>query len=872
MNENLLLFGDSISVRKFELAKKCKSAMEYSIAFSEDCRPFVMYDIINMVCEDLKKKAVNYESYRSVMEKRYKDEWFQLNWQKSKAIMVDVELIRRFIGWFQVTFPEAEILSVKETATYPSEVPLTQEVSMVVRKENQDYAFLIRYGKSKKSLRGKSRETNMLYDLGSMVAKFGLEKSYPGIKIANVYLQTEADKPGDVGVDFIVDATKKSQYFILGFENYYNKDEFLLDDFSDAIKASMELPAKKDCTMCAYRDVCTDETIFTELKKEVVSEKETKTCCRYTEKQTEAIRKDGATLICAGPGSGKTATLVGKIRYLIEERKIPAQFILMLSFTNEAVAEMTERCKEFCPDYNMPTISTINGLAYSILTEQRKVAGLSKYPILTNNALKGMIKAELMTRHSLDSVNLYGPLEGKYGLLNTLSRYYREWKKDGDEAFFAPCRHVLCGGEVREFLKTLDEIITDRCFITFDEQITLATKVLKENPDVLNEYRAIYQYILVDEFQDVDEEQAELIYLLAAPKNNITVVGDDDQSIYGWRGGNSRYMLEFSDRFGTSPIVLDKNFRSTSGIVKATGQVINLQSAKRIYKEVTAVKGGDAKPVFVRGSGVEKIEEIVQGLLEKGYAYGDITILARTNAELETLKDTLKIPCDLGKNYLIGNTLFRFLYNALKYFKTNSERALIELFMLFGLREIAVTYGKKLKEILADPTLLDATPDLLQTINRLNTYLSYIQDAYEEELSGEESFRAFFFAFCAILGISENAPFYIAVSNLCDLYDTKTIDEFYERMIQLRECEDDTKMNMEGSGVDSVKLLTLHESKGMEFPAVIVIDDGKANYTEDPEAMNLLYVGLTRAEKECFLLAQRLLPYLSDEIFERVGA
>ena len=91
-------------------------------------------------------------------------------------------------------------------------------------------------------------------------------------------------------------------------------------------------------------------------------------------------------------------------------------------------------------------------------------------------------------------------------------------------------------------------------------------------------------------------------------------------------------------------------------------------------------------------------------------------------------------------------------------------------------------------------------------------------------------------------------------------------------MIQLRECEDDTKMNMEGSGVDSVKLLTLHESKGMEFPAVIVIDDGKANYTEDPEAMNLLYVGLTRAEKECFLLAQRLLPYLSDEIFERVGA
>ena len=869
--------NEVLSVKKFELTQKCKNAYGYSLCFEEPCRPFVLYDLIRKVCEDLKRSPdfsdatwyEYYNSYREFLESRYLEEWFELPWQRGLSINQDVDLIRRFVTWFGDL--GAQIVALDLVADFEGrDVTIRQNVQMVYKVGDMYYAALIHSGKTKKSLNGKSAETNIRHDLASMVVKNALEEEYPKISVCNIFLQTEADKEGEVGTFFMIDTTKKSQFFSVGYENYYDKDgTFLKEDFESAIKAAMEKQIKKDCTFCPYKDVCPDETIFSELKRERKGKEEVlKKAVEYTEKQSEAIRKEGPTAIIACPGSGKTATLVGKIKYLKEVRKVAPPLILMLAFTNEAVETMKKRVLEFCPEYNCPTITTINGLAFGILSDHRKSLGLAKNEILTDNALKEIIYTQLLSVRQLDRINLKNSLTGRYGLLNTLMRYYKAYMEVGEEEFFAPGKHADCGVQLREFIRDINRVIEDRQFITFDEQITLCLKLLKENPDVLNTYRSMYQYILVDEFQDVNKEQAELIYLLAAPKNEITVVGDEDQSIYGWRGGDRTIMLSFPKRYGITPIVLNQNFRSLSGLAKAADKVISLQCAERIAKKVDAKKKSDEKPLFIQNNDPETVERIIHALIKEGYRYGDIVLLARTNAELTTFKEKLSVPSILGKNYLIQNPLFRFLFNLLSYYKTDKTRYLIELFFLFDLKEYALSFGKNteiLKRALKHPG---------EENKKALLYLGEIIDDMKDILltadTIKDNFDFVFQSFCGILGIPSDSPFAIAINNLCDLYQIRNVEEFYKRAKSLRDFGDETKMNTMGDE-DSILLLTMHEAKGMEFPVVIVVDDGKTNYTEDPEGLNLLYVSLTRPEKKCLFLSKRLLPCFGDDIFERVA-
>lgn len=857
------------SVKQFEMAKKCHKSLDISRAVSEECRPYVMAELIDKVCQDPKSIPEKSEIV-SFLEERYSSDWFSLTWQRPSAIENDYYYIIRFLSWFNKTYPNAKCLKGGFVSEKFDDISLTQKVNFIFEDSGESYAVLVHYGKTKKSLGGRSQETNISYDLATLLVKRNLEELHPHIKVMNIYLQNENDTEGvDLSPEFVVDKTKKSSVFTIGFENYYYEDTFDYEQMDDSLRSIVNSAKEKNCDECRFKDICDTESISNELIKQTVSEDSSKVGVKgFTVRQKEAIDKNGPTLICAGPGSGKTATIVGKIKRLIDDGVSPS-FILCLSFTNEAVKEMKERVEKFC-SWDVPTISTINALAYSILNEQCAKRKEPRFPILTDNELKSLIKTMLSYTYSLDKVNIYSPLEGKYGLLNTLSTYYKEYKKEGVEDFFAPNKHTKCGAEVLEFLRTLDEIINERHFITYDEQITLCLELLKNNPDVLNEYRETYQYILVDEFQDINGEQAELIYLLAEPHNNLTVVGDDDQAIYGWRGGSNVYMLEFSDKFGTSPIVLDKNFRSVSGIVTAAESLISMQVTDRIEKKVDAVSERDEKPVLINDTSAESIECVVKEVLESGKRWKDIVILARTNKELEDLKERLSFPCELGKNYLVKNPLFKFLYYTLEYLNGNySKKVFVELFSLWGLQELCLSYPEiDYRGVLQRQILL---PDAYALSgNKLISFLEDIKDTYGVSKNLEDEGYSFFIScFNGMMGINdEKAPFAIALSNLQELYNFKTMDAFCERLSDLMLYGDETKMNIKGESVDEVRLLTFHESKGMEFPVVIMLDDGKTNYTEDSEGLNLLYVGLTRPKEKCFFMSKRYLAAF-DEIFER---
>lgn len=870
-----------ISVSRWELSKKCESAAAYAVALSEDCRPFVMRELVEKVCEELRaglELDTLHERMYEFLLSRYKENWFAVAWQKEKAAYYDVALIERFLGFFKTlraTVLETNITVEYETKSGPV---LTQGVQMIYSVNGKYYAAIIHYGKTQKSGGGKSKETNILYDLSGMVVKAALEEKYPGISVTFFYLKTEADE-GDKLSEFVVSSTKKSQYFSVSYNGYYEGEEFLAEDFKDAIMATMEEPVKKNCLTCRYSSQCSGETIFTELEKESGkknSDIATKSDVQYTAPQLESIKREGPTLILAGPGSGKTATLVGKIKYLMKEKDVPAPFILMLSFTNDAVREMSERIRVFCEEDEMPNIFTINGLAYNILTEQRAEQNLPRQPILTDTVLKSLILAELSLYQSMDKIDITNrEFYGKMGVLQKLANLYKAFKEQGEEEFFAPNRHPECGGAVLQFFHTLDEIIEERGYITFDQQITLCIKLLKENPDILSVYQSIYQYVLVDEFQDVNDEQADLIYMLAKPQNNITVVGDDDQSIYSWRGANKEIMMAFPKKFGITGINLGKNFRSDACIVEASSKVIAMQPGERFKKEVSsAVGGSNEKPVFIQSADNSAVEYVINQCLDEGYSLGDIAILARTNAELGKLKETLKYPCTLAKNYLIKNPFFRFMKNSVEYLITGRGRCLAELLILYGLTDIAVKCAGKPENIIAvlkdTDKCLDIEKPVRDRIKHLNYLLEGIEESYREALLLEKgSFKFFFGVFCAEVGIFEDSAFALGINQLIELYRIETVEDFNRIANELVNYQDESKLGIEGSE-NSLLLLTMHEAKGLEFPVVIVMDDGKTNYQEDAEGNNLLYVALSRPRKKCYFLSRRILPFF-DGIFERVS-
>ena len=866
-----------ISVRSFEQKKKCEEAYRYSKCLEKPERPYVMHTLLGIVCNDLKQHGkdskdewdILFDSYRQYLEKNYQDEWFLLPWQKGSTINLDIELIRRFVSWFLSL--SAEIVETLVKVCYPYDgITLFQVVSMIYKRHGVFHAAILHSGKAKKSKLGKTTLTNIDYDLASMIAKQALEERYPGIIICNIYLKTDADLDGEVGCFFTVNKSKKSQYFCNTYDGFYENGVWNQSKFEEEILLAIKREEKKDCSFCPYGEICQSVSIQEEIEKERIGIDDSKEeCVYYTEKQLEGIKSEGPTLICAGPGSGKTATLVGKIRYLTTEKKVPPPLILMLSFTNESVETMKKRVHTFCPEYNAPTITTIHALAYNILSDHRKMLHLKKNEILTDNALKEIIYHQLSFISKLDHINLHKSLTGKYGLLEILCRYYKSLMEGGEDEFFQDGKHADCGEDFLSFAKDVNQIIKERAFITFDEQITLCLKLLKENPEILNTYRQIYPYILVDEFQDVNKEQAEFIYLLAAPRNNLTVVGDDDQSIYSWRGGDRNILLSFPERFQVKPIVLDKNFRSTGGIVTASEKIISLKNAKRIPKQVFSEHDFGEKPCFIQSTDTNTVEKVIESLCCDGYQYKDIVLLARTNAELNSFKESLHVPCVLGKNYVTSNPLFRFLYELITFYRVGNMHSYIMLMMLYGFKDHVLSHAGTCsleKETFLNPL----NPEIQIKITQFENLLSSLKEVYELANTMEESAVFFLQAYYAVLGISSDSAFVSAMDNLLLLYQIKDLDSLYHRMKALLEFGDETRMNI-NHHEDAVLLLTLHEAKGMEFPACIVIDDGKTNYAEDAEGLNLLYVGLTRPKQKCFFLSKRSLPFFGDDIFNRIA-
>lgn len=855
-----------MKISSFYKNSRCEKISAMENVIREENRYLVLARAIKGCCSSLVDGGSYDDVYRKVsayLKETYSGMEHSFAWQDSMQAENDSYLFKRFFTWLS----EQRLVPVKANLTTSillneklsdGSITLDGMVNLIVSDAEGNYqGFIIHPGTSSRSLRGKTLHTNARTDLHVMVAKLSLESTYPGIVINSVYLSSSKDTPSNINEKLDVHDGAASNMHRIDFAEYCEEGCFDSDALMAKVGEVLSTDFKNSCDDCRWFCLCKTPPIVTESESDsrsgTASLQKGYVMPSFTEEQLNVVTHlNGPMRVCAGPGSGKTATLIGRIKYLIEEKGITPEFILVVTFTNEAANELRQRCLSFLPESRLPKIATLNGFCYGILRENASLLenGLK---LLDSGRRLELIKAISSVTKPLAGFK-YDVEDGKYGVYRTIANrldFYFSCLNDSE--FFY--KYPDCGKDFLDFAGQYTAAVKDGGYITFDEQITLCNKLFKEHPEVLNIYQSIYQYIMVDEYQDVNKDQVEMLYALASHQN-IVVVGDDDQGIYGFRGASSAFMIDFEKDFpGAKTIVLRDNFRSTKAIVEASASLIK-NNVNRIDKNIRSGRteaGNDVLPVLVPSMEVSAIESVVDALIEEGFSYDDIAILSTKNAPLEELHNTLSVPTVLAKNYLRNDSFFLLLYSILKlYNDINNDRAFYQFMQLHGVAEmIQREKGLSLSQAVFKKCGIETLDDIgagkvsvdcpfLKTLNMLYTYIEIIfcSKGLKQLL---ETVR--------IACNWKNSNSYEELLSLIEQQNIASADALLSFMERTIEFDDDKRVEVERG--NRLLLITSHDSKGKEFKVVLLRNDYSSG---GEEIRRLFYVAMTRAKERLYIL------------------
>ena len=601
------------------------------------------------------------------------------------------------------------------------------------------------------------------------------------------------------------------------------------------------------------------------------------------EQRKAATHVDGPLLILAGAGSGKTATMTHRIAYLIEQGVSPYQ-ILAVTFTNKAAGEMRERVEKLvgrCPGM---WIMTFHAMSLRILREHCERIGYQHNFVVYDTIDQKTLIKTIMKEQNIDA-KLYpqaylSAAISKQKEHDVSPREYLETEADN-------FRSKVIGSVYRAYQEQLKR----NNAMDFDDLLVNALHVLRDNPDILADYQHRFRYILVDEYQDTNHIQYEIIRLLAKARQNLCVVGDDDQCIYQWRGADISNILNFEKDFPQARVIkLEQNYRSYGNILAAAHSVIRNNRGRKAKKLWTDKEAGD-KIVYRRcDSDKEEACYIAQeiDLLKNGQrSYDDFAILYRTNAQSRLFEDALKrrgIPYQILSGFSFYERketkdmicYMRLVVNpaddlALKRIINEPKRG-IGAVTLGKLEALARVHGLSLLDILSQDEISYSLPAKAQTavgemvrIIRLCAQEKEnlrVSDIYDQLLVKSGYLKA--------LEAEDTQEAASRIENLMDfksfIYDYEkekedtgekaTLEEFLEKVA----TNGDADKLEEGTG--KVTLMTMHSAKGLEFPIVFLpgMEDGlfpghRALDNENgmEEERRLCYVGMTRAREKLFL-------------------
>ena len=360
------------------------------------------------------------------------------------------------------------------------------------------------------------------------------------------------------------------------------------------------------------------------------------------DKQYEAVvNTEGPCLIIAGAGSGKTKVLTHKIAYLIGDKEVKPWNILAITFTNKAANEMKSRVENLVGDAAKDMwIGTFHSICVRILRKQIDRIGFdTSFIIFDTSDQKTLIKQIIKNK------NLDDKLFSDRSVLSEISNAKNDMLEP--DAYAVKASGDLRKETIAEIYQIYQTKLKENNAIDFDDIINFTIKILLDNPDLLEYYSGKFKYVLVDEYQDTNKAQFTLVTLLASKYGNITVVGDNDQGIYSFRGADISNILNFEKDFpGTRIIKLEQNYRCTQSILNAANEVIKNNETKYEKKLWTENERGKLPKVFRGDNEYDEANFIVRNIntlkMEEYYKYSDFAVLYRMNSQSRAIEDILR--------------------------------------------------------------------------------------------------------------------------------------------------------------------------------------------------------------------------------------
>ncbi len=590
----------------------------------------------------------------------------------------------------------------------------------------------------------------------------------------------------------------------------------------------------------------------------------------FNEAQTQAIQHtDGPCLVLAGPGSGKTLTIVNRVKYLIEKQKVRPEEILVVTFTRFAAAEMKSRLCLVMGKRDLPvTVGTFHGIYYGILkwayrmNQENILSETEKYQIL-----RGVINKERM--EIFDEEDFIQDIAAEIGKVKNNRIPLEEFvsEKCSADAF----RNIYRNYEQhRKELKKID----------FDDMLVLCYELFRSRPDVLAQWQKKFRYVLIDEFQDINRIQYDVIRMLAQPENNLFVVGDDDQAIYGFRGADSELMLGFGKDYpNAKQILLGMNYRSTANIVQNSLKLIE-NNVERYSKKLEANReGGSCLHIQEVKDPVEEAEyvlEEIQKCKENGIKEEEIAILFRVHTDARAVVEAMverKIPFQMKEH--LPNIYEHFIAkDIMAYFRLATGARNRQDFLqvmnrpkrYLGRDSVAgtkVSFEDMRKFYCDKDWMIDRIDQFEWDVKMLMKMAPYAAIQYIRKRIGYDDFLKEY-AFTHQINRSDLnevlAEIEEAAKAFTSVEEWFTHVEEYTETLKVKEKE----RNRPRPGV---RLMTIHASKGLEFKQVFLIaaNEGRIPYQkaktdkEIEEERRLFYVAMTRAKdflKICYVKIQ----------------
>lgn len=624
--------------------------------------------------------------------------------------------------------------------------------------------------------------------------------------------------------------------------------------------SGISMTPKSECTKCQYEPFCRrpQKSYLPQQKEKQYSESEP-----YSEEQKRIIGwRDGNIRVSAGPGSGKTMVIVRRAEELARSGTSAGK-ILVLTYTREAAKELSSRIRE----KKGVLVCTIHSLAYQILLRYADITGKKR---LADQMDKKLLLLYVLKHAPKLSGMSYDGIGEKYGLLEMLLKYFAFIEQHGEAKFRETHWEKDVDGILR-IKRFFDAAFQSRKYITYEEQISEAVNLLLENPSVLKREQERYQYLLIDEAQDLDREQVNFIRLLSAGQNNLMLVGDDDQSIFGFRGGSNDFLLHFKESYpDAAEMTLSSNYRSSLEIVEASNALISNNQA-RLPKKMNSKRGRSGIPcIHMEHFSDAQLPVLLCEMRKRlGCEWQDIAVVSRNNKELYKLCKILeaysrdnsperKIPFAEPKYYLEKDAAFCALYDLLTLSVKGMEqdRALYRLLVTLGVEGLEkYEKGKSLYQDLLDRGLIYSMEkeDLsYYAVTKADTSLMQsFSKIYKAKtalfLPGLQ--RALRLA-AGMLFTDQNMDSEPALAEIDDLVQEKRIRTIPElqKMLELMEMLGEGTRIHYPNGNNGVRFLTAHDAKGQQFPAVFLYAIDLFETGNEEEDRRLLYVAMTRAQ------------------------